>query len=599
MKKIYLIILTVVIAVMMATSVSAITYTASPYRDSISHYDEAFNAMYEAIARGDASVEMLEYGIRTDVILNIFSDILTSVPEFFYLENKITYYYRDEAFTKIVTEVRFNYKLSGEQLENAKINYENELAYIVSLVDSKMSEVEKALWVHDYMIDAFEYDNDGRFFDAYSLFTERKGVCQAYSLAYIAVLRELGINAVMVTSEEMNHAWNLVEINGNWYHVDLVYDDPSPDRMGRVMHENFLLDDRMITKTGEPHYGWESSIKCSSSTYTDTIWSNVSSRMVYVNGSWYYIDSVKNTLAVSDISGGYRSNVFIFDDKWYVEGEKERYWVGIFSGVSQMLEHILINTPFEVIIYSPRTGNMNTYLTSEQDERIFGSRVYKNTLEYLIADAPDLTQDSDKRRIDTFAITDFTFDNLSRVFPFNDVSRLSSYYTSVRFVYDKGLFNGVSSTKFAPNAPLTRAMFVTVLGRLCNVESENYTEVMFDDVDEGQWYTPYVEWAAEEGLVNGVGANRFDPLGEITHEQMIKIVAQLGKSQNYGDGDSSDTFVLFEDRAYISAWAVDSVAYCVDNKLIDNVGLLFPREASSRADAAEIIARFARLSGKA
>lgn len=581
----------------MIVPVSAITYTASPYRKSIKHYDEAYTAMYEAIAAEEDSADLSELNIHVDEILNIFSDILASAPEFFYLDNRLTYYYQREGLFNTVTEVHFTYRMNKIERDEARLAYEQELSYIVSQVDLSTSQMEKALWVHDYMISAFEYDDAQTFYDAYSLFRERKGVCQAYSLAYIAVLRELGMNAVMVTSNEMNHAWNLVEIDGEWYHADLVYDDPAPDRMGRVMHDNFLLDDNMIMKTDDPHYGWNSTIRCSSSTYTDAVWHGVESRMVYCDEQWYYIDSNTKTLVVSDENGNYRSEIYSFDEKWYLEGDDSRYWVGVFSGVSEMLNNVFVNTPYDVIIYSPRNGSTNVYLEAEPGERIFGSQIYKNTLEYLIADSPDTPRESDSRKVKNFSITDFTFDDLVKPFPFTDVSRLDSYYAAVRYVYNRRLFQGVSSTKFAPAAPLTRAMFVTVLGRMCQVRTDDFTDSVFDDVPAGQWYTPYVEWAAEKGLVNGIGENRFDPMGEITHEQMIKIVAQLGQSLRCGKTDTSDTLILFEDRSEISEWAIDSVAYCVANQLIDNSGKLLPVISSSRAEAAEIVSRFAKLCG--
>lgn len=597
MKRFYQILLTVVMMSFLGVSASAITYTASPNRASIRNYDEAYTAMYEAVSKGAEIVDISEYGIKTDDILSIYSDILASAPELFYLDNRITYYYNRGGLSNTVTKVRFEYKMNEVEREEAKLAYEQELSYIVSQVDVKMSDAEKALWVHDYLISAFEYDVSQSFYDAYSLFRERKGVCQAYSLAYIAVLRELGINAVMVASDEMNHAWNLVEIDGEWYHVDLVFDDPAPDRMGRVMHDNFLLDDSMITETEDPHYGWKSTIKCSSSTYNDAVWRDISSRMLYFEEQWYYIDNNTGTLAVSEANGEYRSDIYTFENKWFVEGNEERYWVGIYSGVSEMFGYIFVNTPYEVIAYNPRTGASNVFLEAESGERIFGSQIYKNTLEYLIADAPNTPLESEGRRVGTFTITDFSLDDLAKPFPFDDVSRLDGYYASVRYVYDKGLFQGVSSTKFAPDAPLTRAMFVTVLGRLCNVNANAFVGSAFDDVEAGRWYTPYVEWAAVEGLVNGVGGNRFDPMGEITREQMIKMVAQLGRLLRCGKTEISDTLLLYDDRMNISDWAVESVAYCAANDLIDNSGELLPGGSSSRAEAAEIIARFAVLCG--
>ena len=144
-------------------------------------------------------------------------------------------------------------------------------------------------------------------------------------------------------------------------------------------------------------------------------------------------------------------------------------------------------------------------------------------------------------------------------------------------------------------------MFVTVLGRLCGVDESLYADSSFADVENGQWYSPYVEWAADTGIVNGVGDNRFDPLGELTHEQMYRIVAMCGDYLDAGTPDISGALILYEDRAKISDWAFESVAYCKVNNLIGEkfAHKIYPTSKATRAEAADIISRFAILCGKA
>ena len=194
--------------------------------------------MYEAIEDGEESADLTDLRLLDSETVQIYSDIVGSCPEFFYLGNRIGYSYTRQSGKRYVTQVNFIYTMEAEERDAAKLEYETELAYIVSLADPAMTDLEKALWAHDYLIASCEYDNSQTIYDAYGLFTKRTGVCQAYSLAYIAVMRELGVETVMVTSRDMNHAWNMVKIGDNWYHADLVYDDPTPDRTGRVNHDN-------------------------------------------------------------------------------------------------------------------------------------------------------------------------------------------------------------------------------------------------------------------------------------------------------------------------------------------------------------------------
>ena len=594
MKKFYIAFSGILTAILLSITVSANeTHTVSPYRDTILNYDEVFAVLYEALVSGADAADLSEYRIDTKDIVHIYSDVLLASPELFYADNTLTYFYnsRDQ-----VTKVEFHYTMGPEERAEAMRSYEREVDYIVSLVDPAFSEAEKALFVHDYLIASCSYDNDAANYDAMSLFRDRTGVCQAYSLAYMAVLRELGMEAVMVTSDEMGHAWNLVEVDGIWYHVDLSFDDPTPDRMGRVLHENFLLDDEAIKNTPTPHYGWGSRVRCLSASFKNAIWHGVTSRMIRFDGQWYYIDPEEAALAVSAFDGSGRSEVYRFRERWTTSASENAYYVGVFSGLSEALGCLFVNTPYDIMIYSPANGRTNVYLEHDGGQKIFGSTIYKYTLEYQVADSPE----GENGAVQTFEITGFEEENFGNELPFTDVLRLDPYYASVRFVYDRGLFRGVSPTRFAPDSYLTRAMFVTVLGRLCGVDVSLYADTTFDDVESGQWYSPYVEWAADAGIVNGVGDNLFDPLGELTHEQMYKIVAMCGDYLGAGTSDISGALILYEDRAQISDWAFESIAYCRVNELIGDKfsQKIYPASKATRAEAADIISRFAVLCGR-
>ena len=590
-KFIYMVLIPVLMLGLSLT-VSAYTVTPSVYRDTIEGYDEAYLRMYKAIAACEESADLTDLRIRDKDAVQIYSDIVGSCPEFFYLADRVAYGYTSSGLRRNVTKMNFIYTMDGEELERARMEYETELAYIVSLTDPAMSDAEKALWVHDYLISVTAYDESMTVFNAYGLFTGRTGVCQAYSLAYAAVMRELGVETVMVSSREMNHAWNQVKIGEHWYHVDLVYDDPAPDKTGRVNHDNFLLSDAGIAET--MHYGWESSLKCGDESFADNIWDGVTARMVYLDGQWYYIDEETSTLAASLFDGRYRLEVYRFTEKWYVKGMDQHYWLGLHSGLADCLGHLMFNTPDRIMIYNPETGKMDIYMELP-DIRIFGLDVCKNTLEYFAADSPE-PADGEVRR---YTVSDANIGSTVTILPFDDVNRMDPRYPAVRFVYEKGLFQGVSADRFAPDATLTRAMFVTVLGRLCGIDAEQYTEIRYTDVEAEQWYTPYVEWASREGIVNGIGGGLFDPMGEITHEQMYKIVARCGVRRGAGDMNFTENVLLYEDAETISDWALDGISYCMVNDLIEAEPgeALMPQEKATRGEAAEIVSRFALLGG--
>ncbi len=601
MKKFFTVIILLTLTLAAAVSAAA----SDPIDYSLENYRDAYYAIYGAVLEQKKTVDLTEFDIKRSEIGDIYTDILRTCPEFFFLDENIRYYYERRGGEEYATVVTLEYTMTGDVLEAAQADYESEIQYIVSQVDGNLSDAEKALWVHDYIAASFEYDSDEENFDVYSLFKERRGVCQAYSLAYIAVLRELGIRSVMVASDGMNHAWNLVEIDGEWYHVDLVYDDPLQDRTGRVYHENFLLSDDDIKNTPIPHYGWVSRVECTDNRYRRAFWVNVGARMTFVEGKWYYIDDVDWMLLAAEVEYDPTSVdcalnadaevIYRFSERWYIDDREVKYWKGIYSGISDLLGNIFFNTPYAVMTYNIDSGKISVYMEMEDDDRLFGINIYKNQLEYLVADSPN-----NSGRIMYFKIMDFVENGEIVPFPFKDVPRSSESYAAIRYVYNKGLFQGVSRDRFAPHSSLTRAMFVTVLGRLCEVDVTQFTGVSYTDVKSGQWYSPYIEWASITSVVNGIGGGMFDPFGEITHEQMYKIIAKCGEQLKVEAEVKVEDEPLYSDMEYISPWAEDGFRYCIENGLL-SLGKpeqsLKPKQAATREEAAVIIANFAKLLG--
>ena len=115
------------------------------------------------------------------------------------------------------------------------------------------------------------------------------GVCQSYAFSYMYILNELGIEAHFVPSNSMNHAWNVVRINGKFYHVDCTYDDPLADRFGLASHDYFLLSDNAITQ--KLHSGWDANgITCTSNLYDNAYWIGIESPIVPLSSDSYYVN---------------------------------------------------------------------------------------------------------------------------------------------------------------------------------------------------------------------------------------------------------------------------------------------------------------------
>ena len=170
--------------------------------------------------------------------------------------------------------------------------------------------------------------------------------------------------------------------------------------------------------------------------------------------------------------------------------------------------------------------------------------------------------------------------------PFTDVSELNSYYDAVRFVYERGLFEGVSKTEFAPAASMTRAMFVTVLWRLEGMPVVDYA-MQYSDVEENTWYTDAIRWASAQGIVEGYGDGIYGTNDAVTVEQAAVIMARY--AQHAGKYQAGSAHLgAFADHADVAAWAAEAMQWSVSNGIyMGTAGKLQPAKEAPRSLAAE------------
>lgn len=178
--------------------------------------------------------------------------------------------------------------------------------------------------------------------------------------------------------------------------------------------------------------------------------------------------------------------------------------------------------------------------------------------------------------------------------PFTDVSENAWYYDAVKFVYREELFRGVSDTIFNPNGTMKRAMVVTVLYRLAG-EPEVTGTNKFTDVKEGYYYDALL-WATQNGIANGMSDTKFAPDAAVTREQMVAFLyryAQYTKMDLTGAADLG----AFVDADKVSPYAQTAMAWAVANGLVKGMGnqTLLPTGTASRAQVAQIIQRMVEL----
>lgn len=161
------------------------------------------------------------------------------------------------------------------------------------------------------------------------------------------------------------------------------------------------------------------------------------------------------------------------------------------------------------------------------------------------------------------------------------------YHEAVDFTVSEGLMSGIGGGKFDPNGTMTRAMMVTVLYRMAGSPAVSGPS-SFTDVPEGQWYSDAIAWAQDNGIVLGVLADKFDPNGYVTREQIATILWRYENKPEVTADLSS-----FKDAASISEYAVDAMTWAVSEGIFQgDAGNLKPTAYATRAEFACIIMRY-------
>ena len=172
---------------------------------------------------------------------------------------------------------------------------------------------------------------------------------------------------------------------------------------------------------------------------------------------------------------------------------------------------------------------------------------------------------------------------------FKDVSEDSWYNNAIWYIFEKNLMNGITDEEFSPDSTITRAMFVTVLYRMEN-EPETTGKNKFTDVSDDAYYRDAVIWAAENGIVNGITENEFEPDKSISREEMAAIAYRYAKYK--GADLQTNKSEKYDDDEKISDFAKESVSWAASKGIMNGSdGKFTPKNGSTRAQAATVFMR--------
>ena len=177
---------------------------------------------------------------------------------------------------------------------------------------------------------------------------------------------------------------------------------------------------------------------------------------------------------------------------------------------------------------------------------------------------------------------------------YSDVAQDIWYYETVEEVTQLRLMNGIDADHFDPEGNLTRAMFVTILGRLEGVDASQYLgRRVFDDVEPYSWCGPYVAWAAEKDITYGTGEGTFSPEALISRQQMATLIYRYAQTTGKVLDTSSPSVERFTDYYVTPVWSRDAVEFMRLTAIMrgDALGNFNPFSYTTRAEAAAVCVR--------
>ena len=540
-----------------------------------------------ALRAGQERVELSEYHIRLDALVDVVNE-LNANPEFFYYEYARPYY---NVETEEVQYVELVYREEYGAAELAAL--ENAITKALASLLPGMDDLQKALVLHDWLTQHVAYDYINYLagtvpeasYLAYGPLVMGVGVCEGYAKAYQLLLGRCGIDAVMVSSPSMNHGWNLVKLGGSWYHVDVTWDDPTPDTLGKANHSYFLLSDAAIRSrdsgSGDRHYGWDGSITCSDTTFDgEAFWTAANQPLIFSDAStvWFMRSRGEGTdqvlaLTSRDWASGKETEACSSRDYWPVWGENA-YWIGAYSSVCSWGGWLFYNDSLHIYAYAPNDGTFLTAMTyTGGDGYIYGLAAAEDGLRYLVGKSPN-----EERTVHSFVpdVPELTPEPIPEPTPepspepppapapsidnpFTDVSSSDYYYDAVLWAYENNVTKGTSDTAFSPAATCTRGQVVTFLYRAAGEPEPASLDNPFGDVKETDYFYKAVLWAVEQGITNGTGVD------EATGKQLF----------NPSQTCSYAHILTFLYRAVtgnltsVGAWYDDAFHWARDNGLLD------------------------------
>ena len=328
--------------------------------------DELRAYLLEGFSRyTDERIELSKYNIAKEDAAALKSFIWREMPELFHVD--VLRVYNNGTIITAIGAASYKYAETKEQYDAMVAEYEEKADVLLDgIIDNdSLSDTEKALLIHDRLAVNCSYCYDstlGVRYTMYGALVRGLAVCEGYTRAYAYLLRRCGIESINCASDALNHTWNLVLIDGNYYHVDVTYDDPSiasgsRSLQGLVRHDYFLLSDSAIKAKKHDADDYINTL-AKSTKYDNYFWQCTGAEFQLVKGDLYYFDHDAQSLMRLNEDRVSGTALYSVDDIWW-SSDRTYYWDGNYSRLSSDGIFLYFSTSDKIYSYNPSNGDVN------------------------------------------------------------------------------------------------------------------------------------------------------------------------------------------------------------------------------------------------
>ena len=360
--------------------------------------------IYQEALKRNEEIDISAYSIPTHTLLNVVSAVINEHPELYFVDSSFRYITNSDTDTVMTVFLTYNNTLDD-------VIFKAETKAALSTVKDGMSDLQKAIVLHDYLAVNCEYDEteseNGTLpqesYSAYGALVNRTAVCQGYALAYKYLLNQAGIECYMVTSYVMEHVWNLVKLDGQYYQVDVTWDDPSRDLIGRALHAYMFCSDNVFQDDVHGHYDWRVTYgsevvdyQATDTKYDNAFWSDINSPLVLTGNNWddcYYVCYDAGAMAgkIKRITLSTVSNIGtdICNAGTWPMWESSEFYTSAFSGLFQNGNRLYYNDKTSIYSIDFDGANKKTEFTADTaNGYIYGSALCQGKVLYSLHQTP-------------------------------------------------------------------------------------------------------------------------------------------------------------------------------------------------------------------